>query len=44
MSSQLGFKNYLEACDDLHIWDAPTLVLHIDSLMNLLFNRGDFIT
>ena len=41
--SQLGFKNYLDACDDPDIWDAPRLILQIHSLMNLMYNNGDFI-
>ena len=33
----------MDACDDPDIWGTPRLILHIDSLINLMYNNGDFI-
>ena len=40
---KLQVKNYLDACNDPSIWDAPRLNIHIDSLMNILLNDASFI-
>ena len=32
---KLQFKNYLDACNDPTIWDAPRLNIQLDSLMNI---------
>ena len=40
---KLQFKNYLDACNDPSIWDAPRLIIQIDSLMNILLNDGSFM-
>jgi hypothetical protein len=41
---KLQVKNYLDACNDPSIWDAPRLNIHIDSLMNIRLNDGPFMT
>ena len=40
---KLQVKNYLDACNDPSIWDAPRLNIQIDSLINVLLNDGAFI-
>ena len=40
---KLQIKNYLDACNDPSIWDAPRLNIQIDSLINILLNDGAFI-
>ena len=37
---KLQFKNYLDACNDPSIWEAPILIIQIDSLMNILLHDG----
>ena len=34
--SKLGFKNYLDAHENRSVWEAPRLIIQIDSLMHLL--------
>ena len=41
---KLQFKNYLDACNDHSIWDAPRLNIQLDSLMNIRLNDGPFMT
>ncbi len=33
--SKLGFKNYLDAHENRAVWEAPRLIIQIDSLMHL---------
>jgi hypothetical protein len=37
---KLGFKNYLDSYDDPSVWNAPRLIVQLDSLMNI-FTRSD---
>ena len=37
---KLQFKNYLDACNDLSIWEAPRLIIQIDSLFIILLHDG----
>ncbi|MFM7982292.1 MAG: hypothetical protein ACKPKO_23530, partial [Candidatus Fonsibacter sp.] len=37
---KLGFKNYLDSYDDPSVWNAPRLIVQLDSLMNI-FERSD---
>ncbi len=32
---KLGFKNYLDSYDDPRVWDAPRLIVQVDSLLKL---------
>ena len=32
---KLGFKNYLDAAENPAVWEAPKLIIQIDSLMHL---------
>ncbi len=36
----LGFKNYLDSYEDRSVWDAPRLIIQIDSLMNLVLQNS----
>ena len=40
---KMQFKNYLDACSKSSIWDAPRLILQIDSLMDILLNDGPIL-
>ena len=40
---KLQFKSYLDACSDPSIWDAPRLIIQIDSLMDILLIDGPFM-
>ncbi len=41
--SKLGFKNYLDAHEKPLVWEAPKLIIQIDSLMHLWSgNEGSF--
>ena len=37
---KLGFKNYLDSHDDPSVWNAPRLIVQLDSLMHI-FTRSD---
>ena len=37
---KLGFRNYLDSHDDPTVWNAPRLIVQLDSLMNI-FTRSD---
>ncbi|MFM7982917.1 MAG: hypothetical protein ACKPKO_26695, partial [Candidatus Fonsibacter sp.] len=37
---KLNFKNYLDSHDDPSVWNAPRLIVQLDSLMNI-FTRSD---
>ena len=37
---KLGFKNYLDSHEDPSVWNAPRLIVQLDSLMNI-FTRSD---
>ena len=37
---KLGFKNYLDSYDDPSVWNAPRLIVQLDSLMHI-FERSD---
>ena len=37
--NELQFKSYLDACDDPSIWDAPRLIIRVDSLTHVLTNN-----
>ena len=39
-SGKLGFKNYLDQYEDPSVWNAPRLIVQIDSLMQVL-NKND---
>ena len=41
---KLQFKNYLDACNDPTIWDAPRLNIQLDNLMNIRLNDGPLMT
>ncbi len=38
---KLGFKNYLDAHDNPAVWEAPKLIIQIDSLMHLLTSSSE---
>ena len=40
---KLGFKNYLDSYDDPSVWNAPRLIVQIDSLMQILNKNDGFI-
>lgn len=41
---KLGFKNYLDQYENPHVWDAPRLIIQIDSLLNLVYRSTDVIS
>ncbi|MFM7983016.1 MAG: hypothetical protein ACKPKO_27200, partial [Candidatus Fonsibacter sp.] len=38
---KLGFKNYLDSYEDPSVWNAPRLIVQLDSLMNILERSDD---
>ncbi|MFM7987965.1 MAG: hypothetical protein ACKPKO_52495 [Candidatus Fonsibacter sp.] len=40
---KLGFKNYLDSHDDPSVWNAPRLIVQLDSLMNIFTRRDDVL-
>ncbi|MFM7979356.1 MAG: hypothetical protein ACKPKO_08585 [Candidatus Fonsibacter sp.] len=34
---KLDFKNYLDSYDDPNVWDAPRLIVQVDSWLNVVF-------
>ena len=40
---KMQFKNYLDARSKSSIWDAPRLIIQIDSLMDILLNDGPIL-
>ncbi len=40
---KLGFTNYLDSYDDPSVWNAPRLIVQIDSLMNIVEKGDTFI-
>ena len=41
---KLQIKNYLDACNDHSIWDAPRLNIQLDSLLNIRLKDGPVMT
>jgi hypothetical protein len=41
---KLGFKNYLDSYDDPSVWNAPRLIVQVDSLLNVLQKNDKFIS
>ena len=41
---KLGFKNYLDNFENPNVWDAPRLIIQIDSLLNLVYKCTDVIS
>ena len=41
---KLQIKNYLDACNEHRIWDAPRLNIQLDNLMNIRLNDGPLMT
>jgi hypothetical protein len=41
--SRLGFKNYLDAPDHPEVWNAPKLIVQLDSLLNVFYKNDRFV-
>ena len=41
--SRLGFKNYLDSYEDPEVWNAPRLIVQLDSLWNVMLKNDRFI-
>ena len=41
---KLGFKNYLDSQEDPEVWNAPRLIVQMDSLMHVLYKNDQFIS
>lgn len=41
---RLGFKNYLDSYENPRVWDAPRLIVQIDSLLNLIYRSTDVLS
>ena len=42
-SGSWGFKNYLDSYDDPTVWNAPRLIVQLDSLMNIFMRSDDVL-
>ncbi|MFM7983244.1 MAG: hypothetical protein ACKPKO_28380, partial [Candidatus Fonsibacter sp.] len=40
---KLGFNNYLDSYDDPSVWNAPRLIVQLDSLMHIFESSDDVI-
>ncbi|MFM7990027.1 MAG: hypothetical protein ACKPKO_63005 [Candidatus Fonsibacter sp.] len=40
---KLNFKNYLDSHDDPSVWNAPRLIVQLDSLMNIFTGNDDVL-
>ena len=41
---KLGFKNYLDSQEDPEVWNAPRLIVQMDSLMHVFYKNDQFIS